>query len=98
MRESISATPEPSVCDDLLQHLEETTMSEPLSRVQLFAAPWTAAHQAAWDSPGKNTGVGCHALLQGIFPTTQQSNQGLLQVDSLPAELPGKPQYRCVNP
>ena len=21
------------------------------------------------DSPGKNTGVGCHALLQGIFPT-----------------------------
>ena len=26
-----------------------------------------------WDSPGKNTGVGCHALLQGIFPT-QESN------------------------
>ena len=25
------------------------------------------------DSPGKNTGVGCHALLQGIFPT-QGSN------------------------
>ena len=22
-----------------------------------------------WDSPGKNNGVGCHALLQGIFPT-----------------------------
>ena len=22
-----------------------------------------------WDSPGKNTGVGSHALLQGIFPT-----------------------------
>ena len=21
-----------------------------------------------WDSPGKNTGVGCHALLLGIFP------------------------------
>ena len=30
-----------------------------------------------WDSPGKNTGVGCHFLLQGIFPT-QGSNQGLL--------------------
>ena len=28
--------------------------------------PWTAAHQATrpWDSPGKNTGVGCHFLLQ----------------------------------
>ena len=28
------------------------------------------------DSLGKNTGVGCHALLQGIFPT-QESNPGL---------------------
>ena len=27
------------------------------------------------DSPGKNTGVGCHALLQGIF-STQGSNPG----------------------
>ena len=30
-----------------------------------------------WNSPGKNTGVGCHFLLQGIFPT-QGSNPGLL--------------------
>ena len=30
-----------------------------------------------WDSQGKNTGVGCHAILQGIFPT-QGSNPGLL--------------------
>ena len=29
-----------------------------------------------WDSPGKNTGVGCHFLLQEIFPT-QGSNLGL---------------------
>ena len=29
------------------------------------------------DFPGKNTGVGCHFLLQGIFPT-QRSNPGLL--------------------
>ena len=29
------------------------------------------------DSPGKNTGVGCHALLQGVFPI-QGSNPGLL--------------------
>ena len=35
------------------------------------------------DSPGKNTGVGCHFLLQGIFPN-QRSNSYLLQVDSLP--------------
>ena len=37
-----------------------------LSRVQLCATPEKAAHQAPhpWDSPGKNTGVGCHFLLQ----------------------------------
>ena len=29
------------------------------------------------DSPGKNTGAGCHFLLQGIFPT-QGLNPGLL--------------------
>ena len=42
----------------------------------------------AWDVPGKNTGVGCHILLQGIFPT-ERLNLPLLhllhwQVDSLP--------------
>ena len=41
---------------------------------------WTQDRKTArlfcpWDSPGKNTGVGCHALLQGIFPT-QGSNPG----------------------
>ena len=41
-----------------------------------------------WNVPGKNTGVGCHFLLQEIFPT-QGSNPNLLcplhgQVDSLP--------------
>ena len=38
------------------------------SRIRLCATPETAAHQALrpWDSPGKNTGVGCHFLLQCI--------------------------------
>ena len=40
--------------------------------------PLTVARQALpWDSPGKNFGVSCHPLLQGIFPT-QGSNPGLL--------------------
>ena len=30
-----------------------------------------------WDFPGKNTGVGCHFLLKGIF-LTQGLNSGLL--------------------
>ena len=39
-----------------------------LSHVQLFAAPW--------DFPGKNSGMGWHFLLQGVFPT-QELNQHL---------------------
>ena len=37
-----------------------------VSRVRLCATPETAAHQPPrpWDSPGKNTGVGRHLLLQ----------------------------------
>ena len=43
------------------------------------------------DSPGKNTGVGCHALPQGIFPT-QGLNPGLLHCRRiLQSEPPGKP-------
>ena len=32
-----------------------------------------------WDSPGKNTGVGCHFLLQGVIPT-QGSKLSLLSL------------------
>ena len=41
------------------------------SRVRLFVIPWAIATRllCPWDSSGKNTGVDCHALLQGIFPT-----------------------------
>ena len=99
------------------------TLSEPVD----CSPPGPSVHG---NSLGKNTGVGCHALLQRIFPI-QRSNPGLphcrqilyhlsyqgsprilawvaypfsrgldlgiklgspsLQVDSLPAELPGKP-------
>ena len=44
-----------------------------LSRVWLFATPWTVRLLPPWDSPGKNT---CHFLLQRIF-LTQESNPGL---------------------
>ena len=41
--------------------------AELLSRVRLFASLWTVGHRllCPWDSPGKNTGVACHALLHG---------------------------------
>ena len=59
---------------------------------------WTVAHQAPLSSVhslGKNTGVGCHALLQGIF-LIQGSNLHLLsllhwEVGSLLLAPPGKP-------
>ena len=37
--------------------------------VSLSATPWTVVCQVPGDSPGKDAGVGCHTLLQGIFPT-----------------------------
>ena len=67
-----------------------------VGRVQLFATLWTVAHQllCSWDFPGKNTGVGCHFLLQrnlpdpgikSMFPETP-----VLEVVPLPAELSRK--------
>ena len=51
------------------------------SCVRLFATPWAVASQAplSRDSPGEIIGMGCHALLQGIFPT-QRSNPCLPQL------------------
>ena len=58
-----------------------------LSPVWLLAIPGTAAHR---NSPGKNTGVGCHFLLQEIFPTQGQNLCFLhCQVDSLLSEPQG---------
>ena len=62
-----------------------------------FATPWTVACQAPLPMgfSRQESGVGCHALLQGIFPT-----QGLnpsLQADSLPPEPPRKPKNTGVG-
>ena len=72
-------------------------MLSPFSRVQLFLSLWTepARFLCPWNSLGKNTEVGCHALLQGIF-LARGLNQRLLgllywQTGSLPLAAPGKP-------
>ena len=47
-----------------------------------------------WDFLGRNTGVGCHFLLQGIFPTQgSNSRSPASRADALPSEPPGKPTY-----
>ena len=70
----------------------------PFGHVWLFVTLWIVALQAPrpWGSPGKNTAVGCHFLLQGIF-LTQGSDTGLScllhwQVGSLPLVSSGKPE------
>ena len=49
------------------------------SHIRLFATPWTVTCQTSLSLrlPSKNTGVGCHALLQETF-LTQGSNSCLL--------------------
>ena len=56
-----------------------------LSCIQLFATLWTVGCQAplSRDSPGKNTGVSCHFLFQGIFLT--QGLNGCLPSPASPA-------------
>ena len=53
--------------------LSSSVMSDSLQ----LNEPWPARLLCPWCSPGKNTGVGCHAFLQGILPT-QGSNPCLL--------------------
>ena len=69
------------------------------SCVQLFAILWIVVRQAllSRDSPGKNTEVGCRALLQGIF-LSHRLKLCLLcllhwQVGSLPLAPPGTSKY-----
>ena len=75
-------------------HTVDTCLCLSLSHVPLFVRPWTepARLLCPWNSPDKNTGVGCHFFLQGIFPT-QGSNPRLLhwQVDSLSLSQLGSP-------
>ena len=78
------------VCAKLLQSCP--TLCKPMDS----SPPGSSVQE---DSPGKDTGVGCHALLQGIFPT-QGSIQRLLcllqwQAGSLPLVPPGRTGFSC---
>ena len=49
-----------------------------------------------WDSLGKNTGVGCHFLLQGIF-RPQDQTQVSCTAGKFFTEPPGKPPKKSVG-
>ena len=55
-----------------------------LSRVWLFATPIACQAALSMGFPGENTGVGCHSILQGFFPT-KGLNPGLLHCRQIPA-------------
>ena len=63
------------------------------SLVRLCTTPETAAHQAppSWNSPGKNTGVGCHFLLQCMEVKSQSEvTQSCMTLsDPMDYSLPG---------
>ena len=61
------------------------------SRVRLCATRKTAAHQAPrpWDSPGKNTGVGCHFLLQCMKVKMKSPSRVWLLANPMDCSLPG---------
>ena len=64
-----------------------------LSWVRFFVTPWTAARLLCpWSFPGKNTGVSCHVLLQGIFQTRGiEPVSPALAGRFITTEPPGKP-------
>ena len=45
--------------------------------------PYPGRPLCPWDSSGKNTGVGCHLLLQGIFPTWEDTKPKYLMFPAL---------------
>ena len=63
------------------------------SRVRLCATPETAATRlpCPWDSPGKNTGVGCHCLLQcmTVKSESEVAQPCLTPSDPMDCSLPG---------
>ena len=83
------------LCFAIVTAVVPTFMLSRFSRVWLFAIIWTVAHQAplSWDSPGKNTGVGCHFLLLPWDLSDPGIAAGFpaLQVDSLPLSHQGSP-------
>ena len=52
---------------------ESESVKELVSCSVMSDSLWPQRLYSPWDSPGQNTGVGCHALLQGIFPTQRSS-------------------------
>ena len=98
---SISCSHTPSVMEGTPEafHLEMCCCLITKSCLTLLQPHGLLGFLCPWDFPGKNTGVGCHFLFQGIFPT-QGLHLGLLhllhwQVDSFPLSHLGNSFRNC---
>ena len=71
----------------LITFIGKEKKSESCSIMSDSAIPWTVAyHSLSMDSPGKNTGVGCHSFSRGSSRPRDQTWVSALQADSLPSE------------
>ena len=75
--ESIVWTSIMRIFENIENSLNFNYENQSLNCVQLFVTPWSTRHLCPWDFSGRNIGVGCYFLLQGIF-LTQGSNSCLL--------------------
>ena len=69
----------------MLSHFSRVWLYDPMD----CNPPGSSVH----DFPGKNPGLGCHSLLQGIFQHRSLMSS-LMQAHSLPLAPPGKPKNR----
>ena len=67
----------------VLKSLSHVGLCDPM----LCSPPGSSVHG---DSPGNSTGVGCHALFQGISKPRDQTQSFTLKADSLLTEPPGQ--------
>ena len=92
----------PGSARDSLPELESQGSSDHRSEVNVLVAQlcptlcnpkdYSPPGPSVWNSPGKNTGVGCHAPSPGDLPGPgNELRSPALQADSLLSEPPGKP-------
>ena len=76
----------------------EVAQSYPTLRNSMDCRLPGSSGNSPWSFSGNSTGVGCHFLLQGIFPT-QGLNLGLpaLQAEALPSEPQGSPNNGTIS-
>ena len=58
--------------------------------------PWLTRVLSPWDFPGKSTEVGCHCLLQGIFPTRDRTRISCIAGRCFTVWATRKAQYVCI--